>query len=323
MSTIDSFVQSLQNKGKPVEKQQFAVELLRHVEEVRGNEPFTLMSVRQYCSEHIAGTSDAVNRIVVLFWYADFIGDKASGTYLITLLGTLGVMESQEKRLCELFGSEVAEKVFSGLAFPPLGSDLTAYPQAISAYLERLRELLSPAECQRVLAGNHHGINSDGFKEDKRLWLDSPDLETFLQQKHQRLVANLDEHASTGKLWFEQYISKEVVDYVKEHQEIQTGVLAGNRIITQKIPYNPDAWLKVTDSKMKRFYACHCPFVRLSIMQDKPVDDLRCYCSGGFTKLFFDYLFETDLEVELLESVLSGGETCKFAIKLPDSHRGS
>lgn len=53
MSTLDSFVQSLHNKGKPVEKQQFAVELLRHFENVSGNDPITLKSVRQYISKEL------------------------------------------------------------------------------------------------------------------------------------------------------------------------------------------------------------------------------------------------------------------------------
>jgi hypothetical protein len=53
-------------------------------------------------------------------------------------------------------------------------------------------------------------------------------------------------------------------------------------------------------------------------MKDEHVSSLWCYCSGGFTKLFFDVLFEQDLEVELLESVLAGDASCKFAIRLPE-----
>lgn len=105
---------------------------------------------------------------------------------------------------------------------------------------------------------------------------------------------------------------------MKEHQDIQTGIRQDNKIIVSKIPYNPDAWLKETDPVRKRFYACHCPFARYSILTEKPVDSLWCYCSGGFTKLFFDYLYDQDLEVELLESVLSGAECCRFSIRLPE-----
>ena len=267
---------------------------------------------------YVAGTSEATNKIVILFWYSDFFGDKASCTYLVNLLGTLGVIESQEQRLRLLFGDDAADRVFSGLIFPQLGADLEDYPSSLTDYLKRLRKALSPHECQKVLAGNHHGVDTEAFLEHKRLWQENPDPDSFLAQKHKGLVANLQEHADSGKLWFEQYITQAVVDYVKDHQEIQTGVRKGNHIIVRKIPYNPDAWLREQDPRLKRYHACHCPFARSAILKDIPVDDLWCYCSGGFTKLFFDFIFDADLEVELLESVLSGGESCRFAIRLPE-----
>jgi len=124
-------------------------------------------------------------------------------------------------------------------------------------------------------------------------------------------------NCSWGSTGFSQ-AAQDVVDYVKEHQDIQTGIRQGDRIIVRKIPYNPDAWIKEADPLLKRFHACHCPFSRFSILTQMPVPDLWCYCSGGFTKLFFDYLYERDLEVELLESVLPGGESCRFAIRLPE-----
>ena len=318
MNSIESYIQILKQRGKTDSTLELASEVLGHYHEFVRDEVMSLESVRSYCARHIAGKPDAADRIVVLFWYADHIKSKESGTYLVTLLGTLGVIESQRRRLIHLYGEEAAVQVFSELTMPQLGSDLDAYPQAVTNYLQRMAEVLEPGSCQKVLAGNHHEIDPEAFREDKELWQQSGDLDEFLKQKHQRLVSRLQEHADTGKLWFEQYITQEVVDYVKEHQEIQTGIRQGDRIIVSKIPYNPDAWLKESDPLLKRFHACHCPFTRFSILTETPVPDLWCYCSGGFTKLCFDYLYERDLEVELIESVLSGGESCRFAIKLPD-----
>jgi len=186
-------------------------------------------------------------------------GDKALSTYFITLLGTLDVLENQRQRLEQLLGKEAGDRVFRDLHFPVLGEDLGHYPACVASYLEKMREKLPLEMYQKILAGNHHGIDISGFAEDKKLFLAAPDLETFLSEKHIRLVAKLQEHCDSGKLWFEQHITQEVVDYVKEHQEIQTGVLEGNRLIVRKIPYNPSEWLGETDPATKRFYACHFP----------------------------------------------------------------
>lgn len=317
MNNVESFIAALKQRGKPDATLELARQLLDHYSRSGQAGSFGLESVRAYCARHVAGKPDAAERILILFWYADHIKQKEAGTYLVTLLGTLGVIESQRQRLIRLYGEEAAVKVFSEVSMPQLGSDLEVYPQAVTLYLQRMAEILEPGACQRVLAGNHHDLDPEAFHEDKLLWQQSDDIDEFLRQKHQRLVNRLQEHADSGKLWFEQYITQEVVDYVREHQEIQTGIRQGNRIIVRKIPYNPDAWLKEKDPLLKRFHACHCPFSRFSILTDTPVPDLWCYCSGGFTKLFFDYLYERELEVELLDSVLSGAESCRFAILLP------
>ena len=273
--------------------------------------------VRAYVDSFIAGSEDAYQKIVILFWYFEYVNNKACSTYLITLFGILGVIESQRDRIAELLGSETAEKVFAGIQCPPFGSDVASYPQSIIEYVSRIQENISPADSKKALAGNHHNVDVQNFQKDKELYLQSTSLESFPQAKHGRLVENLRQHSESGKLWFEQHITPEVVEYVKAHQEIQTGIIQGDSIIVQKIPYNPEKWLQESDPKLKRYHACHCPFVREALVNEQAVPSLWCYCSGGYTKLFFDYIFEDDLEVELLESVLQGDQSCKFAIKLP------
>jgi len=320
MKHFKLFIQSLHQKGKSQQVIQTATELLTHFLQEQAHDHDNPDFVRNYTAKHIAGSEMAVNKIIILFWYHDFIQDKASATYLVTLLGTLEVIENQKSRMQLLYGDEAAEQVFGDVSFPPIGSDIKAYPDVINKYLDKTLKILGESGCKHVLAGNHHDVSTDGFLEDKSLFAEKENLHDFLAKKHARLVENLRQHSETGKLWFEQYISPAVVEYVRNHQEIQTGVIEGNRIIVQKIPYNPDAWLQATDPVMKRYYACHCPFARDAIKAGKEISSLWCYCSGGYTKLFFDFIFEQELEVELLESVLAGAETCKFAIKLPDSY---
>jgi hypothetical protein len=73
---------------------------------------------------------------------------------------------------------------------------------------------------------------------------------------------------------------------------------------------------------MKRYYACHCPLVRASVLEGKPeISPTWCYCSGGFEKLLFDVIFDEQVEVEVLENALGGDLRCRFAIKIPEGKR--
>jgi hypothetical protein len=314
---LDSFLEYLEQKGKGGEWADLARDFLPDYLLQLGSVDDPTGFTRSWAAKHIAGGSDPVRKILLMIWYHGFCGDMDSSTYLITLLGTCDVLESQRERLDKLFGEAAAESVWNGIVIPPLGSDILAYPPMINRYLERLRSYLPEMDCQKVLAGNHHLIDPNQFAEEKELFSQSPSLEEYLKGHHARLVAKLQEHADSGKMWFEQVITQEVVDYVSQHQEIQTGVMEGERLLIHKIPYAPDAWLKEDDPDRKRHLACHCPFVRETIAAGIEVPNLWCHCSAGFTKVMWEYLFDRELKVELLSSVLSGDQHCGFAIELP------
>ena len=86
-----------------------------------------------------------------------------------------------------------------------------------------------------------------------------------------------------------------------------------------KIPFAPQAYLDAKDPLMKRYYACHCPVARESILATgEGVPPVFCYCSGGFEKMPFDVVFGEPVEIKVLESVLAGDLRCRFAITIPD-----
>lgn len=313
----EAFFSELRQRGKSEETITLARQVLDDFHRHKSDLPDYLQVVREYTDEFITKYDNALNRLVILFWFHDFIQVKPVATYLLTMLGTVRVLENQKQRMALLCGNAKAEAVFSKAMIPTLGSDLRHYPTMICDYLKSMTSYLPESECRRVLAGNHHDVDVTQFAEDKLLFADELNLQELLLRKHRRLIEELQSFAQSGKLWFEQHITQDVVDYVMAHQEIQTGIVEGDRVIVAKIPYNPDAWLKAANPIRKRYHACHCPFVREAVLTSEAVPSLWCYCSGGFTKLFYDYLFDADLEVELLESVLDGADICRFAIQLP------
>lgn len=62
------------------------------------------------------------------------------------------------------------------------------------------------------------------------------------------------------KLWYTVEINDEVLDFIKSDPEMEGGKRKGDKIYITKVPYNAVRYLHETDPKMKRYYACHCPW---------------------------------------------------------------
>lgn len=83
-------------------------------------------------------------------------------------------------------------------------------------------------------------------------------------------------------------------------------------------PANMNEYLSAEDARMKRYYACHCPFAKESILSDKIVSPTLCYCSLGHIKNFGEAVFDTELDGEVISSALNGDLSCRYVVSLPD-----
>jgi len=256
--------------------------------------------------------------LLALARYVRLIKRNDLFVYIASIVGARNVLPSISERLAAIAGEEVRRRVFDGVEELPPGSPPEAFPPVTERLMERLEAELPPETCRRVLAGNHHGVPREGFKEQREMYLRSGNIDEVLKEIHDRAVAELEEHMAEGKIWYEQKITPRVVEFVRNNQELLAGVHEGDKIYMTKIPYAPDDYLRETDPLMRRYYACHCPLARAAILRgDAEISPTWCYCSGGFEKLQFDVIFDEDLEVKVLESALAGDDRCRFAVKIP------
>lgn len=304
----------IKHKVNPVTIE-FTVETVKHFLKSKAQ---SMISLKRFCKKHISSSPKAMDYIIALIRYFSFIKDNEKMIYMITLSGTEGIIESQKDRLIHLKGEDLAEDIFKDISFPPLGTPYEKYPDVIRKYLKKLQNKMPIEDCQNMLAGNHHHVSESHFENERKKLEACGDFDQYLREKHQTLVETLQFHCDYKKLWFEQIITQEVVDMVKNNQEIQTGIRRGNQLFVQKIPYKPDAWLKEKDPVQKRYLACHCPFVRSSILKPREkVSSLWCYCTGGFIKVSMEVMFQQEVKIHLLESLLDGHDRCYFCIDLP------
>ncbi len=204
------------------------------------------------------------------------------------------------------------------------GHRLIPTPPVVAEILTRMKGTLPAEMCRQVLTGNMHQIPDAQFADMREQFQKSPDIDALLADRHAHLVQDLEDHMNQGRLWYEQKITPEVADFVRRNPEIQSGVRDGDVIHVSKIPFAPQAYLDETNPTMKRYYACHCPLARSSIISGKPkVSPLLCFCSAGYEKLPFDVIFGEPVRVEVLESALGDSDRCRFAITIPAAFRKS
>ncbi|MDX1359036.1 MAG: DUF6144 family protein [Clostridia bacterium] len=257
--------------------------------------------------------------ILALARYFYLIDNHSGYIYFTKILGGLGVIDNIKKRLRSHTDEATLDFIFKDLEEPPLGSRPSEKPDFTANLMERLKAHLEPDVYKKVLAGNNHGIPKEAMYSEKEEYEKATSLDEYLESRHKRKVAELQDFCDSKRVWFEQEITQDIVDYVAANQEILSAVREGDSLYVTKIPFDGINYLNTDDPILKCYYACHCPFARESILDEgkENVDAEWCYCSAGFAKFPFEVILDTELDIEMLQSPLKGDHVCRFRISLP------
>ena len=233
--------------------------------------------------------------------------------------GSLGVIQSILNKLKKVVGEERSSVISQQIHIAILGTPLSQMPDYVDQLINLFQLYLSEDEIKKVLADNHHQIPKEAYLKEKVYYEQANSLDDYLKDLHQRNIEELKRYQSEKRIWYEQEINDQVIEFVSNNQEILSAVRENNHLLITKIPYDTKAYLEAKTMNERRYHACHCPFVKSILLEDiKHISSLWCHCSGGFTKYQFDILFDKDLKIELLSSPLQGDELCRFSISLGD-----
>jgi hypothetical protein len=327
MQNISEYREFLSSRGMTQEKINQYVESLEKADEYFKSMGKELLKAkvedfRKYVSYLIESGENSYDELMPVGRYVYMMDMKEAWIYYAAILGGNTIYPSIRERLEDVAGKGICDSVFDKVDVPPLGSDPEEYPKATRQLMDQLAGELPPELYRKVLAGNHHKIPSEWFLKHKK-WLEDldGDIDAWLKKMHDSAVAELEEHLKEDKVWFEQVITQDIVDYVKNNQELLSGVREGEWIYNLKFPYAPQEYLDAEDDLMKRYYMCHCPLARSGILSGEQVPLDWCYCSAGYAKFRYDIVFGEETEVEVLESVLGGSDKCRFRILIPEKWR--
>lgn len=281
----------------------------------------SLEALREYLDAKLSTGELSPDDIVAMALYSKLIEDYSCYTHLFTLSNTEGVFAAIADRLESLEGAEVRTRVMEAVEVPPVGARLENNPQAVRSLIVAIKTEMPLHRCRGVLTGNFHRIPLESFQAKKARFEAASSIDAYLEEERRLLLLELQRCLRDGLPWFELIVSDELIEMMQADETMGVGKRQGDRIIHTKVPFDALSFSREEDPALRSFHACHCPLVRTSIRDGEPVDALFCQCSAGFERLPFEAIFGEEVEVEVLETALSGAERCRFAIIVPERFR--
>ena len=258
-----------------------------------------------------------IDYIVIMMRYFKVVSRHDLFIHLTKYTGSLGVIESMLEKLSRIVDADKYASIRSLVEVAPFGTPLEAMPVFAKKALAAFENSLTNEELRAVLADNHHRIPQEAFIPERIHYEHAETLDEYLKDLHQRKIAELKQCQQEKRVWFEQEINDQVIDFVSANQEILSAVRDNDTLYITKIPYDTKAYLEAETIAMKRYHACHCPFVKAVVSSNNhDISPKWCLCSAGFTKYPFEVLFDRQLPIECLNTPLNGDTLCRFAISL-------
>jgi predicted hydrocarbon binding protein len=178
--------------------------------------------------------------------------------------------------------------------------------------LERLEEVVDEQARQEIMTGCACHYPKSELDDARGLFLETGDVDQvidLLQAKFESFLREIME------------LDEELVLEIISRGWGLAGVREGTRIFATKIPksgYLVD-YFQSNDPGEKRKLYCHCPRVRDGVGEKPQLPETYCYCGAGFYQGIWETILGEPVRVEVLESVMTGGDVCKIAVHLPES----
>jgi hypothetical protein len=322
----EKFFELLKARELPEEKFEYffaaAMDFENYLLDIGADQTFSAEQVVAYSERLIAEQENQYDNYVAVAQYARYCKNNQMLSAIIELVDGAEVMDNFYKILGERVGEELRDKVFDQIELPPLGTPSGKKTLITQQVMERFDQFVDTEIGNQILSECLRSLPEDFHKEARQMYRESSSLKEFLQTKGDEFIAELETLKDNDALFFTQPITDEVIAYINNTPEIRQGVVDRDVIYEAKIPYMAIEYLNETNELLKRYYYCHCPWVRESIPSEEVhITPNFCKCSAGFHAKYWQAAFDQPVEVEVIETVLQGDPWCKFAIHLPKDEK--
>lgn len=231
--------------------------------------------------------------------------------------GKFGIGTFKYEIINEL-GDGVWEELIKDIDIPDIDTEASYKCKNMAMFMERFEKIIDKQMAKKILSRVRHGLKPSQCAWAREKFLKYNDLDAFINDSVKEGIADFEKLYSEAKDFYGQPITKEVLDFIRQNPGMLSGVRDGNKMYFTAFPANMFEYLQASDSRMKRYHACHCPFAKESILADKTVSSTLCYCSFGHIKNFWEAVFDRELDGEVVTSALNGDTLCTYVVLLPD-----
>ncbi len=315
----EAFRQFLQRSNIPEDKLESFISIAVKFEDLVQRRAPDSSDVEVFAIQLIRERANSEEHFIALARYGEFLGNPVVYREAIALVDGSEALDNLHARLGALVGEQKRDDILAGIDLPPLGLPSSQKPRVLQAFMERLETQLDAETYHKLFSSSLRTLEDEHYLEDKDKYQACASLDEFLVKRGQEFVAHLEQLRSEGRMFFAQEVTDDVIAFVRGNPLISQGVREGNVLYEIKIPYMTKEYLAASDERLKRYYCCHCPWVRESIKnEDVRVSPRFCQCSAGFVKKPWEVIFGQPLQAEVIESVLMGDLWCKIAVHLPE-----
>jgi len=260
------------------------------------------------------------NRLIGIYLYAGMVANYGLQVGILELLDGYEILGNLHCVIGEVLGEDVQTQLFEGVELPPLGTSPEEWTRVNAVVFPRLQAATDAATVKRILRSGLRTLRDEQYLPAKERYESLGSVDAFLDARGAQHLETLIEHRDNGTLYFNQFITDDVIEFVEATPEIGRGVRDGNTIIEIKIPHEAVEYLATSDRRRKQYHVCHCPVVKPSILSDDlTISPDFCDFCPSFNAKPWEVIFGRKLDYDVVESALRGGMWCKFAIQLPQS----
>ena len=219
-------------------------------------------------------------------------------------------LEKFSQCLEENAGVEVRAAVMQGSEPLSINSDRQDIADWTKTAMEELSTLVDEEKLKTIMTSCACKYPKSDLQDIRKIYAETQDLDKVHSMLQQRFEIFLRDSLELDMAM--------VTEIIKRGWGL-AGIIDGDTIIATKIPKSGFLveYMNEPDSQKKRQYYCHCPRVREIVKFGHKLPITYCYCGAGFYKGIWEEIIQKSVEVEVLESVLDGGEVCKIAIHIP------
>lgn len=218
-----------------------------------------------------------------------------------------GKLSANLYRVC---GSDVRDTVMDGVDEQDDPDDSESVLNWTVKAVNRMRGLLTPGQLCDVMCGCACRYPTAKLEKARKAYLLHGEIDDAVAE----LRSQLEDSLRNGML-----IEPDIVDWLLSNGWGVAGKRNGDAITVVKIPKsgNLRKYMASSEPGLQRELYCHCPVVGEAVSLGIHVPKEYCLCGAGFYRHIWETILEAPVEVEVIETVCSGGNVCSFLILLP------